>query len=104
MRVDALLMGCSTIQSFRELQSWNAQQAEDWASRVVAAWASDETQDAALRFLEPQLSRLGAIGAQIGRDGTSCAQGARYHFENRTRDLYDPSQDGSGGGYNPFLF
>ena len=101
LRVDALTLGCMTVQSFRALRSWNAQQAEEWASRVTSAWASDATQDYTRRYLEPQLARLAAIGAQMGREGDTCSEAARYHFENRTSELYDPSQ---GDGGNPFLF
>lgn len=95
LRLDALIIGCSTVLQFRELRSWLPSQAEEWASRLAAAWAADRTQGFADRYLESQLARLGAIGAQMGREGTTCGQAARYHFENRPTDLYDPAQPGS---------
>jgi hypothetical protein len=101
LRLDALVLGCSTIIQFRELRSWNVEQAEEYASRVVAAWGADRTQNGANRYLETQLSNLGAIGAQMGRNGDTCAQAARYHFSNRPTDLYDPVQP---GGRDEFLF
>ena len=102
MRADALIIGCLIAQSFRERVSWNGQQAEEWASRVTAGWASDATQAFTLRYLEPQLSRLAAIGAQLGREGDSCGSAARFHFESRPTELFDVPQ--GGGGDNPFLF
>lgn len=102
LRADALIIGCLTATGFRENLNWTGQQAAEWASRVTAGWASDATQDYRLRYLEPQLSMLGAIGAQFGREGDSCGSVARYHFENRPNDLFDPSQ--GGGGANPFQF
>jgi hypothetical protein len=102
MRADALILGCLTAMSFREHSSWSGQQAEDWASRVIAGWASDATQSYTLRYLEPQLSRLAALGAQFGREGDSCGAVARYHFENRPSELFDPPP--GGGGDNPNLF
>ena len=104
LRADALLMGCMTVQSFRELRSFTGEQAETWATRVITAWAADATRDYTMRFLEPQLSRLGAIGAQLGREGDSCGSAARYHFENRPTELYDPTPNGGGGGDNSNLF
>jgi hypothetical protein len=95
MRLDALILGCSTALQFRELRSWLPSQAEEWASRMAAAWAADRTQGHADRYLETQLSNLGALGAHMGREGISCGQAARYHFENRPNDLYDPKQPGS---------
>lgn len=94
-RVDALLLGCATSMQFRTLNSWLPQTAEEYASRVTAGWAADQTQNGADRYLESQLAALGAIGAQMGREGTSCAQAARYHFQNRPTDLYDPVQPGN---------
>jgi hypothetical protein len=94
-RIDALLLGCATSTRFRGLRSWLPSTAEEYAARVAAAWAADQTQYGADRYLETQLALLGAIGAQMGREGTSCAQAARYHFENRTKDLYDPTQPGN---------
>jgi len=101
LRMDAFLIGCSTSQSFRAMSSWTAGQAQDYASRVAAGWASDKTQSAGKYWMEPQLSRLGALGAQLGREGYSCGQAARYHFENTSRDLYDPSS-GAGNEGNQF--
>jgi len=95
LRIDAILIGCSAALQFRELNSWLPSQAEAYASRVTAAWAADRTQGYANRYLESQLSHLGAIGAALGREGTTCGQAARYHFENRPSDLYDPTQPGS---------
>lgn len=95
LRVDAFLIGCSMAQTFRGMESWTAGQAEEYAARVAAGWASDKTQSAGKYWMEPQLSRLGALGATLGREGNSCGQAARYHFENASRDLFDPS---SGGG------
>ncbi len=94
-RIDALLIGCSASARFRDLESWLPAQAEEWASRLSAAWAADQTQHAD-RYLEPQLTRLGAIGAQLGRRGYSCAQAAQHHFSSRPNDLYEV--DPSGGG------
>lgn len=102
LRADALIIGCLTATSFRTALGWTGQQAEDWASRITAAWASEATQSYSLRYLEPQLSMLGAIGAQFGREGDSCGSAARYHFENRPNDLFDPEQGGDGD--NPFQF
>ncbi|MBC7841831.1 MAG: hypothetical protein H7099_05950 [Gemmatimonadaceae bacterium] len=102
LRADALIIGCLTATSFRTQLGWLGQEAEDYASRVTAGWASEATKDYALRYLEPQLSMLGAIGADFGREGHSCGSAARYHFEKRPNDLFDPSQGGGGG--NPFLF
>lgn len=104
LRADALIMGCMTVQSFRELRSFTGEQAETWATRVVTAWAAEATRDYALRFIEPQLSRLAGIGAQMGRYGDSCGSAARYHFEHRPTELYDPSPNGGGGGDNGTLF
>ncbi len=98
-RVDAFVLGCVTTQRFRELDSWNASQAQEYASRVVAGWAADETQSLGMYWLEPQLSRLGALGAELGREGNTCGQAARYHFEHHSNDLLDP-QMGPGTG-NP---
>jgi hypothetical protein len=95
LRLDALIIGCSTALQFRELNSWLPSQAEEWASRLAASWGADRTQGSADRYLETQLAHLGAIGAQMGREGTSCGQAARYHFENRPNDLFDPKQPGS---------
>lgn len=102
LRADALIIGCLTATSFRTQLGWIGQEATDYASRVTAGWASEATQDYTLRYLEPQLAMLGAIGAQFGREGDSCGSVARYHFEQRPNDLFDPAQ--GGGGTNPFLF
>ena len=98
LRLDAFLLGCSTAAQFRNLDSWNASTAEDWASRVVAGWAGDQTEDYALRYLEPQLSYLGALGAANGRIGNSCGQAAHEHFLSRPADLTDAPQNRGGGG------
>lgn len=101
LRIDALLIGCATSQKFRAMDSWNASQAQDYASRVAAGWAADQTQSAGKYWMEPQLTRLGALGAELGREGNSCGQAARYHFENTTRDLFD-SPSGGGNEDNQF--
>ena len=98
LRLDAFLLGCATAGQFRQLNSWNADQAETWASRVVAGWAGDQTQSGDMRYLEPRLSLLGALGAAAGREGTSCAQAAENHFSQVSNDLFDASQGGRGGG------
>ena len=101
LRLDAFLLGCSTASQFRNLNSWNADQAESWASRVVSGWAADQTEPGNLRYLEPRLSLLGALGAAAGREGSSCSQAAVNHFQQVTNDLYDPSQ-GSGDNGTQF--
>jgi hypothetical protein len=98
LRLDAFLLGCSTAAQFRNLNSWTAEQAESWASRVVAGWAADQTENGAIRYLEPHLSMLGALGAAAGREGNSCAQTAEHHFRQVRSDLFDPGSVGGGSG------
>ena len=94
LRLDAFLLGCSTASQFRNLNSWNPDQAESWASRVIAGWAADQTDSGNLRYLEPRLSMLGALGAAAGREGTSCSQAAENHFMQVRNDLFDAPQGG----------
>ena len=94
LRLDAFLLGCATAGQFRNLNSWNADQAENWASRVIAGWAADQTQSGDMRYLEPRLSMLGALGAAAGREGTACSQAAENHFMQVRNDLFDAPQGG----------
>ena len=102
LRLDAFLLGCATASQFRSLDSWNPEQAENWASRVVAAWAADQTEGGDMRYLEPRMSLLGALGAAAGREGSSCAQAAENHFRQVPNDLYDASRGGGNGSGTEF--